>query len=185
MLKRGFQAGFALLVALFSVLMIQTTQSPAVELEVGQAAPEFVLPDQTGTEHRLSDYRDFWVVLYFYPKDDTPGCTKEACSFRDDILELRALKAQLFGVSLDDRDSHTRFSEKYSLPFQLLSDSSGEVTASYGALFKLGPLRYARRQTFLIDPAGRIAKIYRKVKPNGHSDEIIADLKALQAAAKP
>jgi len=163
--------------------MATMTQTQAAGLEAGQLAPEFVLPDQTGTEHRLSDYRDYWVVLYFYPKDDTPGCTKEACNFRDDILELRELNVQLFGVSLDDRKSHQKFSEKYKLPFHLLSDADGEVTKEYGALFHLGPLRYAKRQTFIINPLGKVAKIYRKVKPARHSDQVIADMKALRSDA--
>ncbi len=178
-------AGFAGLASVvFWLAMTTTSQTQAAVLQVGQPAPEFVLPDQTGTEHRLSDYRDYWVVLYFYPKDDTPGCTKEACNFRDDILELREMNVQLFGVSLDDWQSHQQFSEKYKLPFHLLSDVDGKVAQAYGALFHLGPLRYAKRQTFVIDPQGRIAKIYKKVKPATHSDQVIADLKILKNTKK-
>ena len=180
--KNRWIAGFTGVVSVCWLLIMAMTQTQAAGLETGQNAPEFVLPDQSGTEHRLSDYRDYWVVLYFYPKDDTPGCTKEACNFRDDIMELREMNVQLFGVSLDDWQSHQKFSEKYKLPFHLLSDADGEVTKEYGALFHLGPLRYAKRQTFVIDPQGKIAKIYKKVKPAIHSDEVIADLKALRAA---
>lgn len=183
MSKRRGITGFTGFVALCCLLMTTMTQLQAATLTVGDLAPDFVLPDQTGTEHRLSDYRDYWVVLYFYPKDDTPGCTKEACNFRDDIMQLRAMNVQLFGVSLDDWQSHKKFSEKYKLPFHLLSDTSGEMTSQYGALFHLGPLRYAKRQTFLIDPEGNIAKIYRKVKPGAHSDEIITDLTELQSGS--
>ena len=178
--KKRWIAGFAGFVSVCWLLMVMMTQTQAAGLELGQNAPEFVLPDQTGTEHRLSDYRDYWVVLYSYPKDDTPGCTKEACNFRDDIMELREMNVQLFGVSLDDWQSHQKFSEKYKLPFHLLSDVDGDVTKEYGALFHLGPLHYAKRQTFVIDPQGKIAKIYKKVKPSIHSDEVIADLKELR-----
>ena len=181
--KTGRIAGFTGFVAVCWLLMTLATNTQAATPSVGDLAPDFVLPDQTGTEHRLSDYRDYWVVLYFYPKDDTPGCTKEACNFRDDILQLRAMKVQLFGVSLDDWQSHQKFSDKYKLPFHLLSDSKGEMTRDYGALFHLGPLRYARRQTFLIDPEGNIAKIYRKVNPDNHSDEVINDLTQLQSGS--
>ena len=159
------------------------TQAPAATLTTGDLAPDFVLRDQSGTEHRLSDYRDYWVVLYFYPKDDTPGCTKEACNFRDDIMELRGMNVQLFGVSLDDWQSHEKFSDKYKLPFHLLSDPDGEVAREYGALFHLGPLRYAKRHTFLIDPEGNVAKVYRKVKSAIHSEEIISDLTQLQSGS--
>lgn len=154
----------------------------AGELAPGQAAPGFRLPDQSGTMHNLSDYRGRWVVLYFYPKDDTPGCTEEACRFRDDILRLEAMGAQVLGASLDDRDSHARFADKHDLQFPLLSDTGGTVAASYGSLRNLGILKVARRHTFIIDPDGRIAKVYRKVSPKDHSDQIIGDLKELQRA---
>ncbi len=155
----------------------------AASLTEGDEAPAFVLQDQSGTEHRLSDYRGEWVVLYFYPKDDTPGCTAEACHFRDDIIQLRDLKAQLFGISLDDRDSHEAFAEKYSLPFPLLSDPDGKVAKAYGSLWSLGPIKFARRHTFIVDPEGRIARLYRSVKPKQHSQQIVKDLKALQQAS--
>lgn len=153
----------------------------AEDLKPGQAAPDFVLKDQNGASQRLADYRGKWVVLYFYPKDDTPGCTKEACQFRDDILGLRALKAEVLGVSVDNTESHARFSQKYSLPFALLSDPDGKVTAQYGSLLSLGIVKFAQRHTFIIDPQGRIARIYRKVDPDTHSRQVIDALKALQA----
>ncbi|MCC6209260.1 MAG: peroxiredoxin [Gammaproteobacteria bacterium] len=152
----------------------------AAELLPGQPAPPFQLPDQSGEMHSLSDYRGRWVVLYFYPKDDTPGCTEEACRFRDDILRLDEMGAQVLGASLDDRDSHARFADKHNLQFPLLSDTSGAVVASYGSLRNLGILKVARRHTFIIDPGGRIAKIYRKVSPSDHSEQVISDLKELQ-----
>jgi len=152
----------------------------ASELQPGQAAPQFQLPDQDGTTHRLSDYRGRWVVLYFYPKDDTPGCTAEACRFRDDIVQLKDLGAQVLGASLDSRGSHAEFSRKFSLQFPLLADVDGKVAASYGSLRNLGIMKLAYRHTFIIDPEGRIAKIYRKVSPKTHSAQVIADLKELQ-----
>jgi peroxiredoxin Q/BCP len=152
----------------------------ASELQPGQPAPQFQLPDQDGATHRLSDYRGRWVVLYFYPKDDTPGCTEEACRFRDDIVQLNELGAQVLGASLDNRESHAEFSKKFSLQFPLLADADGRVAASYGSLRNLGIMKLAHRHTFIIDPEGRIAKIYRKVSPKTHSAQVIADLKELQ-----
>ena len=152
----------------------------ASELEIGAAAPDFELIDQAKTIHSLSKYRGKWVVLYFYPKDDTPGCTKEACEFRDDIAVLQGLNAQVFGVSLDSAASHAEFAKKYSLQFPLLADTEGEVAKSYGSLTKMGPLKFAKRHTFIIDPHGNLAKIYRSVKPAIHSDEVISDIKDLQ-----
>jgi peroxiredoxin Q/BCP len=154
-----------------------------VEMIVGNAAPDFSLMDQDGTTHSLADYRKHWVVLYFYPKDDTPGCTTEACNFRDDFISVQQLGAEILGVSIDSRESHARFSTKHKLPFPLLADTGGRVARQYGALSGMWPLRFASRHTFLIDPQGRIAKIYRKVDPKTHSREVIADLKALQQAA--
>jgi peroxiredoxin Q/BCP len=153
----------------------------ANELAVGSVAPEFRLLDQSGQPHSLADYRGRWVVLYFYPKDDTPGCTKEACAFRDDIRRFRQLQVALLGVSLDSVDSHRDFAGKYSLPFPLLADPGAEVARAYGALWSLGPIRFARRHSFIIDPQGRIARIYRSVTPGSHSDEVIQDLVGLGA----
>ena len=153
--------------------------SLAEPLERGSAAPDFDLLDQNSQRHTLSEYAGRWLVLYFYPKDDTPGCTTEACEFRDDIFILRGMGVTVMGVSLDDVDSHREFAEKYHLPFPLLSDAQGKVAARYGALGKWGPAKFAKRQTFIIDPDGRIAKIYRRVRPKTHSDEVIADLRAM------
>ena len=152
----------------------------ATDFETGMQAPRFELFDQTNTKHNLSDYIGKWVVLYFYPKDDTPGCTKEACAFRDDIPALKNLDAHVFGVSVDSVESHAEFASKFSLQFPLLADIGGKVAADYGALTKIGPMKFAKRHTFIIDPDGKFAKIYRSVKPAIHSDEIIADIKKLQ-----
>lgn len=150
----------------------------------GQPAPGFSLPDQHGNLHALQDYRGKYLVLYFYPKDDTPGCTQEACAFRDDLHQLTELGAQVIGVSVDDRSSHADFAKKYHLPFPLLADRGGDVAASYGALLNLGILKVARRFTFLIDPQGNISKVYLSVETSRHSKEIIEDLKKLTSGGK-
>lgn len=149
--------------------------------KVGQAAPDFNLPDAESQSHGLTDYAGKWLVLYFYPKDDTPGCTKEACSFRDDLFQLDKLGAKVVGVSVDDSGSHAKFAQKYHLPFPLLADKDGKVADSYGALTNLGIIKIAKRYTFLIDPKGNIAKIYLSVDTSRHSQEIIDDLKQLSA----
>jgi peroxiredoxin Q/BCP len=143
----------------------------------GATAPAFSLPDQAGKTRTLAEFRGKWVVLYFYPKDDTPGCTEEACNFRDDIFALGQMGAQVIGVSLDDSASHAQFAKKFSLPFPLLADPSGAVTASYGALPQGS--RYAKRYTFLLDPAGKVAKVYTSVETSRHSAEVIEDLKRM------
>jgi peroxiredoxin Q/BCP len=143
----------------------------------GTPAPAFSLADQAGKTRTLAEFRGKWVVLYFYPKDDTPGCTEEACKFRDDIYALSQMGAQVIGVSLDDSASHAQFAKKYSLPFPLLADPSGAVTASYGALPQGS--RYAKRYTFLVDPGGRVAKIYTSVETSRHSVEVLEDLKRM------
>lgn len=162
------------------VIMGLFSLSSHADLETGQLAPSFRLPDQYNQTHALSDYQGKWIVLYFYPKDDTPGCTTEACNFRDDIFYIRELGAEVLGISVDTVNSHAEFSEKYGLPFPLLSDIGGKVAREYNALWSLGPVKIARRHSFIIDPAGNIAKIYRKVEPEIHSNEIINDLEILQ-----
>lgn len=150
----------------------------------GSLAPTFTLPDQRARPVALESLRGKWVVLYFYPKDDTPGCTQEACSFRDDLAQLTALGAQVVGVSIDDSASHAAFAEKYHLPFPLLADKDGIVAQRYGALSDWKVMRFAKRTTFLIDPTGKIAKTYLKVDTSRHSAEIIADLKQLYPSGK-
>ena len=154
--------------------------SAASELDVGMQAPQFELSDQTVTVHKLNDYIGKWIVLYFYPKDDTPGCTKEACAFRDDIATLNSMGVHVFGVSVDTTESHAEFAKKYSLQYPLLADIGGKVANTYGSLTKIGPLKLAKRHTFIIDPEGKFAKIYWSVKPATHSDEVIAEIKKLQ-----
>ena len=156
----------------------------ADELPVGAPAPEFELSDQTGQLHSLEDYRDQWVVLYFYPKDDTPGCTTEACEFRDNIFAFREINAQILGVSFDDVDSHREFAEQHSLPFPLLADTDGKAAAAYGVRTRMLGMTVAKRQTFLIDPAGKVAKHYVSVQPATHAAEVLADLKTLGAGPR-
>lgn len=157
-------------------------ESPAV----GSAAPAFRLQDQTGKWHELKDYTGKWVVLYFYPKDDTPGCTTQACEFRDNIFAFRDAGAVILGISVDDVASHKAFSEKHSLPFPILADSDKKTAAAYGTLMKyLGIHELARRDTFIIDPQGRIAKHYVKVNPEGHSQRVLSDLHQLAGKAAP
>lgn len=146
----------------------------------GAPAPAFELPDQTGTTRRLADYRDRWLVLYFYPRDDTPGCTKQACAFRDDIARLRAVGAEVVGVSVDSVESHAEFAAKHTLPFPLLADTEGKLADAYGALRTLGPIRMARRHTFVIDPQGRIAARFLDVDPERDSAQVLAALADLQ-----
>lgn len=151
----------------------------------GSQAPDFRLQDQNGKWHKLSDQRGKWVVLYFYPKDNTPGCTTQACEFRDNIFAFRDACAVILGVSVDDVKSHEEFAREHSLPFTILADSTRAVAKSYGVLYKaMGVMEVARRDTFIIDPQGRIARHYEKVDPKGHSQFVLAELKALKAAAK-
>jgi peroxiredoxin Q/BCP len=148
---------------------------------LGAAAPDFKLQDQNGKSHELKDYRGKWVVLYFYPKDNTPGCTTQACELRDNIFAFRDAGAQILGVSVDDVESHKGFSEKHGLPFPILADSTKEVTKKYGVLKTyLGTMELAKRDTFLIDPQGKIVKHYPDVDPKGHSQMVLADIKAMQ-----
>jgi peroxiredoxin Q/BCP len=150
----------------------------------GTAAPDFTLPDQNGKSRQLSEWRGKWVVLYFYPKDDTPGCTEEACTFRDDLVQLSALDAQVVGISVDTADSHKAFAEKYHLPFPLLADAKAEVATNYGALSDWLVMKVAKRYTFLINPQGKIAKVYLSVDTSRHSADIVNDLRQLRQAAR-
>jgi thioredoxin-dependent peroxiredoxin len=119
-------------------------------------------------------------VLYFYPKDDTPGCTEEACTFRDDMEQLTALDAQVVGISVDTSESHKAFAEKYKLPFPLLADAKADVATRYGALSNWLVIKLAKRYTFLIDPKGKVARIYLSVDTSRHSAEIVKDIKQLR-----
>jgi thioredoxin-dependent peroxiredoxin len=145
--------------------------------QVGQMAPKVDLPSQDGTKVNLSDFRGKWVVLYFYPKDNTPGCTIEAHNFQRDLSKYQEKNAVIVGVSVDSSESHQDFCTKQSLTFKLLADTEKTVVAEYGSLSDKG---YASRNTFLIDPSGKIAKVWTGVKPQEHSEEILAALSDLE-----
>jgi peroxiredoxin Q/BCP len=154
--------------------------------EVGDPAPEVALPDETGTIHRLIDQRGRWTILYFYPKDDTPGCTVEACEFRDTIDPIVERGADVWGVSPQGVGSKRAFREKFDLPFALLADVDHAVADAYGSWVEkqnYGKTYWGTaRTTFLVDPDGRIARVWPKVKPEGHAAEVLAALDELQAA---
>ena len=168
----------------FAALLVARAARAGELPEVGKPAPDFNLPDQNGKYHTLREYRGKWLVLYFYPKDDTPGCTQEACAFRDDLNQISELGAQVVGVSVDDTDSHAEFAKKYHLPFPLLADKTAATADEYGALMNLWLIKFARRYTFLIDPQGNVSKVYLSVETSRHSKQIIDDLKKLTAGAK-
>ena len=149
------------------------------------SAPDFSLPDQEGNMRSLRDQQGTWLLLYFYPKDDTPGCTKEACGFRDQYAELRKRGVIVFGVSKDSVESHKKFSGKFSLTFPILSDPDKTVIQAYGAW---GPKQFMGRKydgilrvSYLINPEGKIAKVYEKVNPEEHPSQVLRDLLALQS----
>lgn len=150
-----------------------------MKLKEGAKAPEFTLPDQTGEIHSLKDYRGKWVLLYFYPKDDTPGCTAEACAIRDRYGDFKKSKTVVLGVSIDSVKSHGKFREKYDLPFPLLADEAKKTVNAYGVWGKkkfMGrEYMGTHRVSFLIDPEGKIAKIYEQVKPKEHAGEVLSD----------
>lgn len=174
-----------LMLAVPALVLLGSRAARGETPKTGQAAPAFVLQDQAGRRHALSDHAGSWLVLYFYPKDDTPGCTRQACSFRDDLTQLEKLGARVVGVSVDDSASHARFAQKYNLPFPLLADRDGAVAKRYGALTDLGLVRYAKRYTFLIDPRGIIARTYLSVDTSRHSQDIIDDLRVLVGQPRP
>lgn len=156
-----------------------------MSLTVGAIAPPFELPDATGQPVRLSDFQGQWVILYFYPRDNTPGCTKEACAYRDVSATLGDRNVVILGISPDSVASHAKFQQKLNLPFRLLADEDTNVAQAYGSY---GPKKFmgkeylgVYRDTFVIDPTGKIAAIYRRVKPDAHVAQVLADLERLQA----
>jgi peroxiredoxin Q/BCP len=171
-----------LLLAVIVVLIVLVprllSHSPAPA--EGTNAPDFTLPSQEGSPVSLKDYRGKWVVLYFYPKDQTPGCSREAHNFQEDQPKYAERNAVVLGVSLDSVDSHKKFCAKEGLNFKLLADTDHKVTDSYGSLTNLGVVKFAARHTFLIDPSGKVAKTYTSVDPLKHSGEVLAELEALQ-----
>lgn len=150
--------------------------------KLGQLAPDFKLPDAEGKEHSLADYRGRWILLYFYPKDDTKGCTTEAQGLRDAYPEFLKLKIKILGVSVDSAESHKKFAAKYNLPFTLLSDSNKEVVKRYGIWGKkkfMGrEYEGTSRVSFVIDPEGKVARVYEKVIPEIHAQEVLGFIKS-------
>ena len=153
-------------------------------LTVGQKAPQFTLPDQDGTMHALKEYAGKWVLVYFYPKDDTPGCTIEACSVRDNLPKFTTHKAVVLGISTDSVASHKKFAQKHTLPFTLLADETKEVVTVYDVVKEKSmfgkKFEGIERTSFLVDPQGIIAKIYYKVNPVTHVAAVLKDLQELQ-----
>ncbi|WP_130617390.1 peroxiredoxin [Dyella amyloliquefaciens] len=172
-----------LLVLLLGLVVPVQADEVATMPQVGQPAPAFRLQDQNGKWHTPADHQGHWVVLYFYPKDFTPGCTTEVCTFRDDIAKLRQAGADVLGVSLDDVKSHADFAAKYHVPFPLLSDADSKTAQAYGVLASKLGFKYARRTTFLIDPQGKVARVYQDVDPEKNSAQVLADLATLKASS--
>ena len=170
-----------LLVVVLAVLvfLVPRLLSRSVAPVVGSNAPDFTLPSQDGSPVSLKDYRGKWVVLYFYPKDQTPGCTREAHNFQADQEKYAALDAVVLGVSVDSVESHKKFCTNDGLNFKLLADTQHKVTEAYGSLTNFGVVKFAARHTFLIDPDGKIAKAYTSVDPEKHSSEVLAELNQL------
>jgi peroxiredoxin Q/BCP len=171
-----------LLITLTTALLLATAPAMAGDSpDVGSPAPDFRLQDQNGDWHALADYRGQWLTVYFYPKNDTPGCTTEACNFRDNIYAFRAIGANVVGVSVDDVASHKAFAEKHRLPFILLADTEGEMAKAYGVLRDWKLLQIAARESFIVNPDGIVVKHYEDVDPDTHTDEVLAELERLIA----
>jgi len=164
---------------LILILMVFCGMTVQAGLEVGQKAPAFSAPATGSTTVSLSDYAGNWLVLYFYPKADTPGCTKQSCSLRDGAEDLSGLNAEVLGVSVDTVDAQDRFKAKYELPFELLADAGKDVAKAYGVLGYGG--RMAKRVTFIIDPTGTIVQIIKRVSVGTHADQVQQVLGELQA----
>jgi len=168
-----------LVVVVVLIVLVPRLLSRSTAPAVGSNAPEFTLPSQDGSSVSLKDYRGKWVVLYFYPKDQTPGCSREAHNFQVDQPKFSERNAVVLGVSLDTVDSHKKFCAKEGLNFKLLADTEHKVTGAYGSLMNFGVVKVAARHTFLIDPSGKVAKAYSSVDPVRHSAEVLAELDAL------
>lgn len=174
--------GYLVRFLILSVLIMFNVSTKAnTLLKVGQQAPDFTLIDQHNQARTLSEMRGKWLVLYFYPKNETPGCVAEACSFRDNIVAIKAKNTAVWGVSVDNSESNAEFSKNHQLPFTLLADKEGKVAAKYNALRNLIVFKIAKRNSFIINPEGKIVKIYRSVNPKTHISEILKDLKSLQS----
>lgn len=170
---RHMNAFFVLSVVILFLIMGIAKGEDAMPLKVGDLAPDFQLKDETGKMRTLAEFRGKKVVLYFYPKDNTPGCTKEACSFRDGYSILQEAGIVILGVSFDSPESHRKFKDKYKLPFVLLNDEKKEVAKAYGASGGILGSLMAKRYTYLIDELGKIVHIFKKVDVNNHAEEVL------------
>jgi len=171
-------------VVIVLVMLVPRLLSRAATPLAGSRAPEFSLLSQEGIEVKLKDFRGKWVVLYFYPKDQTPGCSREAHNFQVDQDKYAERNAVVLGVSVDSVDSHSKFCTKEGLNFKLLADTDHKVSDSYGSLTNLGLVKFSARHTFLIDPDGKIAKVYTSVNPQRHSAEVLAELDELAKSTR-
>ena len=172
------------LVVIAVILLVPRVLSRSAMPSEGSVAPDFTLLSQDGSSVSLKDYRGKWVILYFYPKDQTPGCTREAHNFQADQQKYAERNAVIFGVSLDSVDSHKKFCAKEALNFKLLADTDHQVTSQYGSLTNFGVMKFAARHTFIIDPQGRVAKAYTSVDPARHSGEVLSALAQLQLQSR-
>jgi peroxiredoxin Q/BCP len=176
MIKYAFVLAFVAAVVLACNSVNAVNEMPAV----GAPAPTFSLVNNEGKQVKLGDYKGKWVVLYFYPKDFTSGCTLEARTFQRDLAKYDAANAVILGVSVDTAESHKEFCTKEGLNFKLLSDPEATVSTQYGSVMEYNGAKLSARNTFIIDPTGKVAKVFEKVKVGGHSDEVLAALAALQ-----
>ena len=175
-----FKTFFILLILLALLFIFKKSAFGLEDKLLGKTAPEFKLKNSYGELVSLKQFRGEWLLVFFYPKDDTPGCTKEACSLRDNYSDIKKLNANVIGISIDSSDSHKDFKEKYNLPFMLLSDPDGKTAKKYGALNNFFIFKLAKRQSFIIDPEGTIRRVYRNVSSSNHAQEIKDDLEAFE-----
>jgi peroxiredoxin Q/BCP len=168
----------------FLMILMLINNLHASEDWVGKNAPYFDLPDQNGVFHNLKDYSGKWLVLYFYPKDDTPGCTTEALNFAKDYNKFEELGATVVGASLDDVESHKKFADKHKIQFTLLADKDKVMANAYGVVKNIPLMNYAKRQTFIIDPNGVVSKFYENVNADTQSSEVLKDLSQIIKEAK-
>lgn len=171
---------FLLVFAMVAILACSPVSAVSTLPAVGSAAPEFKLTNNEGKQVSLSDFKGKWVVLYFYPKDFTSGCTVEAKNFQRDLAKFEAANAVILGVSMDNADSHKEFCAKEGLSFKLLADTDAKTSTDYGSLMEYNGAKYSARNTFIIDPNGKIAKVFEKVKVQAHSEEVLAALAELK-----
>lgn len=175
-----------ILLAIFLVCAVAVVSASAAtdQPAVGTPAPDFSLVNNEGKQTSLKDYRGKWVVLYFYPKDFTSGCTLEAHNFQRDLAKYEKMNAVILGVSVDSTESHKEFCAKEGLTFKLLSDTNAKVSAQYGSVMEYKGVKLSMRNTFIIDPEGKVAKVFTEVKPGVHSEEVLSALVSLQKSDK-